>query len=143
MAGSRQIKSLLLLNWFPCHFSNHYPFSTLPHRPEHVISGLKGVPFNSSKPKVLSRMNEVHHSLAPANCFSFIPFVYLDLSQHIPLSLQTLQGSMCPGLLPLLLHLLTCPSSLSTWKLPHTPPYRISSTVPFSNDTGPGVRFQI
>lgn len=110
MAGSRQIKSLLLLNCFPCHLSNYYPFSTLPHRPEHVISELKSVPFNSSKPKVLSRMNEIHQSLAPANCFSFIPFIYLDLSEHIPLFLQTLCKAQCAQDL--------CPCSSICWHVP-------------------------
>lgn len=104
MAGSRQITSLLLPNWFPCHLSSCYPFSILPHGSERVISGLISVPSNNSKPQVLSRMNEVHRSLAPAKCFSFISFFLSRLfPTHPTFPATPLQGSTCPELLPLLL----------------------------------------
>lgn len=114
MAGTRQIKSLLLPNWFPCYLCNYDPFSTLPHGSERVISGLKSVPSNSSKPKVLSRVSEIHYSLAPAKHFSF----YLDHSQHVPLSQQPLCKIHCaPAYLCSCSSVcLTCPYPLSTWQ---------------------------
>lgn len=99
------------------------PFSTLPRRPEHVISGLKRVSSNSSKPQVLSRVSGVHHGLAPAKRFSSMSFFYLDFSQCLPLSRQPLHKAQCAQNLSLCSSVCpTCPSPLCPWQPLHMPP---------------------
>lgn len=70
MAGWRQSPSQLCANWVPCHLSALHSAM----KPEHVISVLHSVPSNASKYKVLSRINEVHHSLASPNAAASILF---------------------------------------------------------------------